>query len=57
MICSQANEICTNEKKSTIVADHVIRAMKQLSLEDWVPALEQALIEYKDSSKSALCSA
>jgi hypothetical protein len=48
---SQANEICNKDKKATIVADHVIRAVTELSLEDWVPRLEAALADFKDQAK------
>jgi hypothetical protein len=47
----QANDICNKEKKATIAADHVIRAMTDLGLEDWIPRLEAALADFKDQSK------
>lgn len=51
MLYTQANEICTHEEKNTIIADHVIKALEQLELQDWIEPVEQALAEFKDASK------
>lgn len=52
-VYTQANDICTGDKKATIVADHVLRALERLALHDWLPNLEAALADFKDSTKSA----
>lgn len=51
MLYTQANEICTHEEKNTIIADHVIKALEQLELQEWIEPVEQALAEFKDASK------
>ena len=51
MLYTQANEVCTEEKKNTIVPDHVMKAVEQLELQDWLGPLEQALAEFKDATK------
>ena len=53
MLYTQANEICTHEDKNTIIADHVIKALEQLELHSWIEPVEQALAEFKESSKGA----
>eukprot|EP00892_Ulva_mutabilis_P000615 jgi/Ulvmu1/10554/UM065_0008.1 len=52
MLYTQANEICTHEDKNTIIADHVIKALEQLELHSWIEPVEQALVEFKESSKA-----
>lgn len=51
MLYTEANEVCTNEKKNTIVPDHVFKAVEQLDLKDWMEPLQSALVEYKDMNK------
>ena len=53
MLYTEANEVCTNEKKNTIVPDHVFKAVEQLDLKDWMEPLQKALVEYKDMNKPA----
>jgi down-regulator of transcription 1 len=53
VLSSRAHEISTKDKKQTILPDHVIRAIRGMGFEEWVPALEEALQEHKDGSKSA----
>ena len=53
MLYTQANEICTHEEKNTIIADHVIKALEQLELQDWIEPVEQALAEFKESKRRA----
>ena len=52
-VYTQANEICSTDKKATIVADHVLRALEALDLGEWLPNLEATLAVFKDASKSA----
>lgn len=51
MLYTEANDVCTNEKKNTIVPDHVLKAVEQLDLQDWMEPLQKALVEYKDQNK------
>ena len=53
MLYTEANEVCTEEKKNTIVPDHVLKAVEQLDLQDWIEPLQKALVEYKDMNKPA----
>ena len=55
MMTKQANEVCTADKKSTVMPEHVLKAMKHLEMEEWVPDLEQALAAHKEASKGPLC--
>jgi flagellar hook-basal body complex protein FliE len=54
MISSQANEVSTKQKKATITGDHVVAACKELGLDDWVPALEEAMQEFKTASAKSV---
>lgn len=51
MLYTQANEVCTEDKKNTIVPDHVLKAVEQLELPDWIEPLQKALVEYKELNK------
>lgn len=53
MIYSQANEVCVAEKKSTIAPDHVLEALKQLDLAEWMDQVQQTLNEFKDTVKQS----
>lgn len=51
MVSSQANEVCTGDKKTTVTPEHVLEALKQLDLAMWTDDVKQAWVEYKDSAK------
>jgi hypothetical protein len=51
MLYTEANEVCSVEKKNTIVPDHVLKAVEQLDLTDWLEPLQKALAEYKEMNK------
>lgn len=46
-ISSEANEISTNEKKSTIMPDHIIRAMEDLGFDEFIEAVKAAHDQWK----------
>lgn len=54
MVTTKANDVSVKSKKSTVQGDHVVQAVRELCLEEWAPALEEALAEVKESSKSAI---
>lgn len=53
MVYSQANEVSTTEKRSTILPDHITQALEQLDFSEWVPEVRKTWEEHKSSSKSA----
>jgi down-regulator of transcription 1 len=53
MLYTEANEVCTIDTKNTITADHVLKAVERLDLQDWLEPLQKALAEYKDNNKPA----
>jgi hypothetical protein len=51
MIAAEANEICENEKKKTIVGEHVLGALEKLGFEDCAPEVRHILNEYQSYLK------
>ena len=48
---TRANSICEQDRKHVISAEHVLRAVKELGWQAWLPELEEALSDLKESSK------
>lgn len=46
-----ASEMADKEAKKTIAPDHVIKALEELEFHEFIPYLEQILIEHKESQK------
>lgn len=54
MVYSQANDVSTAEKRSTILPDHITKALEQLDFSEWVPEVRKTWDEHKASTKSTL---
>eukprot|EP00741_Cyanophora_paradoxa_P009632 tig00001542_g9330.t1 len=52
MISSEAQEVCQKENKKTMAPEHVIKALKALGFEDYVPEIEQVLDKHKTEQES-----
>lgn len=46
-----ASEMAENEAKKTIAPDHVIKALQELEFDDFIPHLEQILLQHKENQK------
>eukprot|EP00128_Syssomonas_multiformis_P007087 Colp12_sorted_trinity150504_noHs@12409 len=46
LISSEANAICTKENKKTILAEHVLTALKTLGFEDYIEECKDVLKEH-----------
>jgi down-regulator of transcription 1 len=51
MIAAEANELCENERKKTIMGEHVLHALEKLGFEDYVPEVYEVLNEYQNYIK------
>lgn len=51
ILSSMASEMADKEAKKTIAPDHVIKALEELEFHEFIPYLEQILIEHKESQK------
>lgn len=51
ILSSMASEMAENEAKKTIAPEHVIKALQELEYNEFVPMLEQILVEFKGSQK------
>uniref|UniRef100_A0A6V3SUV3 Transcription factor CBF/NF-Y/archaeal histone domain-containing protein n=1 Tax=Lotharella globosa TaxID=91324 RepID=A0A6V3SUV3_9EUKA len=49
-LSTHANEICQERKKSTISAQDVLAAVKEIEMEDFLPSLEKYLEEFRHSN-------
>eukprot|EP00471_Norrisiella_sphaerica_P001487 CAMPEP_0184482284 /NCGR_PEP_ID=MMETSP0113_2-20130426/3845_1 /TAXON_ID=91329 /ORGANISM="Norrisiella sphaerica, Strain BC52" /LENGTH=124 /DNA_ID=CAMNT_0026861917 /DNA_START=256 /DNA_END=630 /DNA_ORIENTATION=- len=49
-LSTHANEICQERKKSTISAQDVLAAVREIEMEDFLPSLEKYLEEYRASN-------
>mmetsp|Transcript_7469 Transcript_7469/g.13929 ORF Transcript_7469/g.13929 Transcript_7469/m.13929 type:complete len:174 (-) Transcript_7469:133-654(-) len=49
-LSTHANEICQERKKSTITAQHVLAAVREIEMEDFLPSLEKYLNEFRTIS-------
>lgn len=48
LLSFQSNEICTEEQKSTISGEHVIKALKHLEFESYIDNLQPLIQEHKE---------
>ncbi|CCD23791.1 negative cofactor 2 transcription regulator complex subunit NCB2 NDAI_0C01300 [Naumovozyma dairenensis CBS 421] len=51
ILSSMASEMAENEAKKTIAPEHVIKALEELEFNEFIPFLEQVLVEFKGSQK------
>jgi len=51
LVSSEANEICTKEGKSTILPDHVVKALKDLQYHDLLPGVQAVWDKHKSEHK------
>mmetsp|Transcript_35427 Transcript_35427/g.56916 ORF Transcript_35427/g.56916 Transcript_35427/m.56916 type:complete len:158 (-) Transcript_35427:289-762(-) len=49
-LSTHANEICQERKKSTISAQDVLAAVREIEMEDFLPSLEKYLEDYRQSN-------
>lgn len=56
LLSSEANEVSTREKKSTIQPDHVIKALQELGFAEFLEEVTAAWEGHKEESKSKLLS-
>lgn len=52
-IASEANEISTKENKSTILPEHVVKALESLDFASYVETVSAAMVEMKEEGKEA----
>lgn len=52
LLSSEANEVSTREKKSTITPDHVMKALQELGFSEFLEEVTAAWEEHKEESKS-----
>ncbi|KAL6121530.1 hypothetical protein NUSPORA_01534 [Nucleospora cyclopteri] len=50
-ISAEANKICELEKKKTISADHIIKALEKFAFGNYIADIKKALNNYEDYSK------
>jgi len=50
-VASEANEISTKENKSTILPEHVVRALESLDFASYVETVSAAMLEMKEEGK------
>ena len=51
ILSSMASEMAESDAKKTIAPEHVIKALKELEYNEFIPLLEQILIEFKGTQK------
>ncbi|SCU95221.1 LADA_0G14334g1_1 [Lachancea dasiensis] len=51
ILSSMASEMADKEAKKTIAPDHVIKALQELEFHDFIPYLEQILVEHKETQR------
>jgi hypothetical protein len=51
MLAAEANEVCENEKKKTIMGEHVLSALHRLGFDDYVPDVRHILSDYQSHVK------
>lgn len=51
ILSSMASEMADNEAKKTIAPDHVIKALQELEFDEFIPYLEQILVQHKENQK------
>lgn len=51
ILSSMASEMAESDAKKTIAPEHVIKALQELEYTEFVPLLEQILVEFKGSQK------
>jgi len=49
-LSTHANEICQERKKSTISAQDVLAAVREIEMEDFLPSLEKYLEDFRQSN-------
>jgi len=52
LISSEANEIAEKEAKKTIAAEHIVKALTDLQFEEYIPDIEEAAVDFKESAKN-----
>mmetsp|Transcript_3129 Transcript_3129/g.11801 ORF Transcript_3129/g.11801 Transcript_3129/m.11801 type:complete len:161 (-) Transcript_3129:20-502(-) len=52
-VASEANEISTKENKSTILPEHVVKALESLDFASYVETVSAAMVEIKEEGKEA----
>jgi len=50
LVSSESNEVCNQQQKKTISADHVLSALNRLGFGDFVKEAEEVLSECKESA-------
>ncbi|KAA8495349.1 Negative cofactor 2 complex subunit beta [Porphyridium purpureum] len=53
MISSQANEICEKDSRKTITPEHILRALRELGLEEYHDQLYEAYEQYRGDEKAS----
>ncbi len=53
-VASEANEISTKENKSTILPEHVVKALESLDFASYVETVSAAMVEMKAVSYTQL---
>ncbi|CAR24720.1 Negative cofactor 2 complex subunit beta [Lachancea thermotolerans] len=51
ILSSMASEMADKEAKKTIAPDHVIKALEELEYHEFIPYLEQILVEHKETQR------
>lgn len=51
ILSSMASEMAESDAKKTIAPEHVIKALQELEYTEFVPLLEQILVEFKGTQK------
>lgn len=51
ILSSMASEMADKEAKKTIAPDHVIKALEELEYHEFIPDLEQILVEHKETQR------
>ncbi|CEP62893.1 negative cofactor 2 transcription regulator complex subunit NCB2 LALA0_S06e06260g [Lachancea lanzarotensis] len=51
ILSSMASEMADKEAKKTIAPDHVIKALEELEYHEFIPYLEQILVEHRETQR------
>jgi Holliday junction resolvasome RuvABC DNA-binding subunit len=51
LVSTEANELATNEHKSTITPEYVMRALVQLGFEEWADDVKHSHEQFKTEAK------
>lgn len=51
ILSSMASDMAESDAKKTIAPEHVIKALEELEYSEFIPYLEQQLVEYKGSQR------